>query len=75
VAVKRRTIWLSDEEWAILNGIAKDRGDTVSAIIRDFWTIAADPRPAAAAYKDPTVPYTGPSFNTRPFTPVPKKGK
>lgn len=75
MAVKRRTIWLTDEEWATLNKVAQDRGDTVSAVIRDFWTIAADPRPAAAAYLNPTVPYGGPTFNTQPFTPVPKKGR
>ena len=71
MAVKRRTIWMTDEDWAILKGVAKDRGDTVSGVIQDFWTIAADPRPAAAAYLDPTAPYDGPTFGTSRPAPKP----
>lgn len=62
MAVKPRTVWFNDEEWAILKRVAADRGGTISSIIRDFWIIAADPRPAAAAFEDPTHPYLGPSF-------------
>ena len=43
MAVKRRVIWLDDESWNLLQQIAKDRGDTVSGVIRNFWSVAADP--------------------------------
>lgn len=35
MAVKRRTVWFSDEEWLILNARAKERDTSISAYIRD----------------------------------------
>ena len=50
MAVKRRVIWMSDEEWASLQGIAKDRGETISGVIRQFWE-AAHRAPVAMSQK------------------------
>jgi hypothetical protein len=64
MAVKRRIIWMSDEEWALLTQTAKDRGETISGVIRDFWKVAANPAERATAYE---------RFHTQPFTgPIPK---
>ena len=62
MAVKPRTVWFSDEEWALLKTHAKETGETVSGVIRGWWTAAARPKDATAD-----------RFNTRPFTPVPKR--
>lgn len=60
MAVKRRVIWMTDDEWAILTKYAADNGETISGVIRGFWRLAAE-RPI------------GPSFNSKPFRPVPKR--
>jgi len=41
MAVARRVIWMTDEEWLLLKQIAKDRDDTISGVLRDFWTTAS----------------------------------
>jgi hypothetical protein len=80
MAVKRRIIWMSDEEWAMLKQIGEDRGQTVSGVIRNFREVASNP-----AKYEPLFPIMGldasdariaaAGFNTRPFRPSPKKGK
>lgn len=47
MAVKRRIVWFSDEDWATLQEVAKDRHATISSVLRDFWTVAAT-RPTQA---------------------------
>ena len=69
MAVKRRIIWMSDAEWAQLGQIAKERGDTISAVIRDFWQVASKPIAPNLGW-DPLA-----DLPARPFTPAPKPGK
>lgn len=70
MAVKRRTIWMSGEEWSGLQAIAKDRGDTVSGVIRDFWRVASEQRLPEPPYIPPDQPVS--DFR---FRPAPKPGK
>jgi hypothetical protein len=87
---KRRIVYLSDEEWRMVGQIAEQRGRTISGHIRALlknWGDSAykgDDLPpgillaeasanAAVAIDDMSEAYR--SINSRPFTPVPKKGK
>jgi hypothetical protein len=81
VAVKRRVIWMSDEEWATIGQVAKMRGETISGVLRDFLVLSrlasdeeANPPRTVSVEEARAVGSTigGPSFSTRPFTPVPK---
>ena len=40
MAVKRRIIWLSDEDWEVLRESAKGHGWNVSEEIRQIWAYA-----------------------------------
>lgn len=87
--VKRRTIWLSDEEWALLGAHAREHKLSVSSVIRDMWQLAADKEPAetdqakrilaAATKKLGHDPYTTTAViedaGIPKFRPVPKPGK
>ena len=42
MTVKRRTIWLSDEEWEVLGQAAKKNGWNISQEIRNLWQYADD---------------------------------
>jgi hypothetical protein len=70
-ATKRRTIWMPDDEWAALVDFAKRNGRTVSTVIRDSWGPPDGYSPVDE--NDFPDPPEGDRFNTRPFTPVPKK--
>lgn len=45
MAVKRRIVWLSDEEWAALGSIAQANKSTVSAMIRSMIESPTERRP------------------------------
>lgn len=59
MAVKRRTVWLSDDEWATLTQAAKANGHNVSEEIRSIWH-----------YADQAA--ISPTRATLEFRPVPK---
>ena len=62
---KRRVIYMTDQEWADLGRLAKSRGMTSSALIREVVRVGAEPQ---------MVVSPAPSFAQ--FRPVPKiKGK
>lgn len=82
MAVKRRTVWLSDEEWALLQAQARERHTTASQIIRDMWVLAADAPPEdpvqQAAFNERVVERATKTLGRNPykeFRPVPKLGK
>jgi macrodomain Ter protein organizer (MatP/YcbG family) len=68
---KRRIIYLSDEDWARLGAKSRAEKRTISALIRDLLEDAPRDRAEAAAWEG-TSPDLRP-FNSRPFTPVPKR--
>lgn len=71
MAVKRRTIWVSDEDWEEITTWAKIAGETPSVFLREAVrqgdvTIAERLPPITAEAR----------FNSRPFSPAPKtKGR
>lgn len=85
MAVKRRVIWLSDEEWAILGQVAHDNGKTISEVIRTarFVHPSAIRDVTAIEHRYSTPPpfpedrFDRPNPTQRPaFSPAPKpKGK
>ncbi len=46
MAVKRRTVWFSDEEWALLLAHGQEHGQNVSRTIIDMWELAHASSPA-----------------------------
>lgn len=73
---KRRTIWMSDEDWATLNGLAKERNTNVSEVIRSFWG-SAHRESVESGYR-PGDSLGQPSQPPRPyreFRPAPKPVK
>lgn len=61
--MKRRVVYLSDEEWQELTDDARKWKTTISGAIRTH----------IAGHRADNEITVG-RFNTRPFTPVPKKG-
>jgi hypothetical protein len=77
---KRRVIYMSDTEWSALDSEAHDRRTTISAVIRHAVHLRDHPGDQAWSKANQTVPLaerevTNSGFRSRPFTPVPKKGK
>ena len=73
MAVKRRVIWMGDEDWAGLTGYAEAQGDTVSGLVRRMFH-----QTRGILSGSPAAPFgnaVADRFNSRPFTPAPKKGK
>lgn len=82
MAVKRRIIWMSDEQWTRLKEIAGPQ--TVSDLIRgQFFTPRVETSAVQTARTiiersgdtENAIRGLGYAFNSRPFTPAPKKGK
>jgi hypothetical protein len=72
MAVKRRTIWLSDEEWADIESLAKKDGLTVSrAIARQFDELLCE----EYVPRIETAPFVELTPDVIQFRPVPKPGK
>ncbi len=84
MTVKRRLIWMTDEQWAEIQRWADSQGLTTSAYIRAATLALVDRHPAPDAIDHAirtvermetlgrgTIVEDG-GFNTRPFTPVPK---
>lgn len=61
---KRRVVYLSDAEWAIVEAEARRHAMTISAYLRSLIT-----------KQPPGTLLTIERFSTRPFTPVPKPKK
>ena len=40
---KRRIVYFTDEEWDVLKAVAKERHQTISSVLRDFWEWASKP--------------------------------
>ena len=76
---KRRIIYLSDEEWAGLHERATGRGFTISEYVRrlinghDLTHSTWDAVKAGRTGEPYPLKDLPGSFNSRPFTPVPKK--
>jgi hypothetical protein len=73
--MKRRVIYMSDEDWAETIRQAKQRETSASAWLR---SLVVGGRILPQAFVDEMERIAAnptPGFNTRPFTPVPKKGK
>ena len=91
MAVKRRVIWMSDENWAELNRVVErlqtrtkmmglTQRITPSLVILDcldrgHFRAEREARAAQREWPEDPPPIFEPGFNSRPFTPVPKKGK
>ena len=83
VETKRRGIELTEEQWRMAKSRAASQGITLSEWFgrmvdaTNLKTHVQYQKPLSEIVigrdKDPRP--SGPSFNTRPFTPVPKKGK
>lgn len=42
MAVKRRVIWMDDDEWFLIREMAADSDQSVSALIRSMWNEGGD---------------------------------
>ena len=85
MAVKRRIIWLEDEDWEALKEAAKKHGWNVSQEIRNIWVYAdraADglpitlrtPEETAQAKEVREEPEFEDRWDLRPLRPAPKGG-
>lgn len=67
MAVKRRVVWMDDEDWETLGRLAAEtQARSISAMIRDMahlQRVAETTLPPVAVDR----------FNSRPFRPVPKR--
>jgi cytochrome c-type biogenesis protein CcmH/NrfG len=78
---KRRIVYLSDQEWESLTAKSKARGYTISEYVRRVLNAHEPSTSTWSAVKakktgEPVVLVGRPDprqFNSRPFTPVPKK--
>jgi hypothetical protein len=69
--MKRRVIYLTDEQWADLQAQARGERTTISNLIRHGMALVPNPQHA----EDSPVEFHARRFNSRPFTPVPKKAR
>ena len=79
MAVKRRVIWLDDEAWDIAERRGKPLGMTrsryISALVHAGIYTMEEGLTFTTMSDVERLSYGDEHFNTRPFTPVPKKGK
>lgn len=78
MAVKRRTVWFSDEEWALLMAHAREHGQNVSRTIIDMWEIASATSPADPGVTERIVATATQKLGHDPyheFRPAPKVRK
>jgi hypothetical protein len=74
MAVKRRVIWMTDEEWTALGMVAQDQGVTISGVIRQFWKLSLEIEEKLQAEMGLAPDVV--RFNIQPFTgPIPKVRK
>jgi hypothetical protein len=69
--MKRRVIYLSDEDWAKVQEEGRRREGTISSVIRAL-IVEDEVRREAYSAKHSGPITIAPDFNRRPFTPVPK---
>ena len=78
MAVKRRTVWFSDEEWALLTAHAHEHGQNVSRVIIDMWELAHAASPADSEVEERITATATRRLGHDPyseFRPAPKPGK